>query len=141
VIHNFKYTKNDNLIFILLKFIIKIIITVLKLFIYIHFEQKKLRLFFLKNINKFNKLNNSEFFKTLFKVLVINVLFVYLFNNINTYIKISDSIFFPFYITIFFLTFLYLRSSLPRYKLVDLHNKYWKYVIIYTVVILIIYVL
>lgn len=34
-----------------------------------------------------------------------------------------------------FILYLYIRSSVPRYKLVDFQNFYWKYILVYVVVI------
>lgn len=45
----------------------------------------------------------------------------------------------PLLIIVFFLLFLYIRSALPRYKLVEFQNLYWKQLIIYSFLILIIF--
>lgn len=34
---------------------------------------------------------------------------------------------------------MYIRSSLPRYKLIDFMELYWKHILVYVIVIIIIY--
>lgn len=47
----------------------------------------------------------------------------------------------PLIIIIFFMLFLYVRSALPRYKLVEFQNLYWKQLILYSFLILMLFII
>jgi NADH:ubiquinone oxidoreductase subunit H len=43
-------------------------------------------------------------------------------------------------IIIIFIFFMYIRSSLPRYKLIDFVELYWKHILVYVIILIIIYI-
>lgn len=94
--------------------------------------------FFLKNSNKliksldiFKKLELND--TTKFIIFLLTCSLVFYFSKNTIYVKLN----FVYFIVIFFMLFLYIRSSMPRYKIIDFTNKYWKYIVVYTVIIII----
>lgn len=88
-----------------------------------------LSLFFMTMYN-----NKTDVVKFIIKIIIY---FENLF-QFNNYIKILTK---PIIFIFIFLLFLHLRSSIPRYKLVDFQNLYWKYLLVYSLIIHIISVL
>ena len=76
----------------------------------------------------------------LFFIFVLKSLYTF---TITIYSFLNSSIFLKkiIFIIIMFIFYLYIRSSVPRYKLVDFQNFYWKYILIYVIAVHIISVI
>ncbi len=84
------------------------------------------------NDNLFSKI--VVFFQSLYSFFFIKLpeFFNYIISN-----KMAVS---SLAIIIIFIFFMYIRSSLPRYKLIDFVELYWKHILVYVIILIIIYI-
>ena len=99
---------------------------------YFSLNKEKIDIYFLILVNYRENHVLVDFIISVFSIMF----FFYTHLYLSDLIDFEKQNFFLLYMLTFLTFFLYVRSSLPRYKLVELQSKLWKFIIIYLFVIL-----